>query len=128
MYLVDTNVFLEILLSQAKRELCKRFLTDNEGRLHITDFTLHSIALCVILFRQGKEMVFQKFVNDVLPALNVITLAKASYTNLRNINKTLGLDFDDAYQFEAARMNDMRLVTMDKDFKTAQVKIKVQFL
>ena len=29
MHLVDTNVFLEILLEQEKRETCKRFLNEN---------------------------------------------------------------------------------------------------
>ena len=28
MFLVDTNVFLEILLKQAKKESCKKFLGD----------------------------------------------------------------------------------------------------
>jgi predicted nucleic acid-binding protein len=33
MFLVDTNVFLEILLDQEKKESCKRFLEDNAGLL-----------------------------------------------------------------------------------------------
>jgi len=38
MFLVDTNVFLEILLKQDKREDCKKFLDNNIGNLNITDF------------------------------------------------------------------------------------------
>jgi len=59
MFLVDTNVFLEILLKQHKREDCKKFLNNNIENLKITDFSLHSIG--VILFRYGKEVIFQKF-------------------------------------------------------------------
>jgi len=29
MFLIDTNIFLGILLAQDKNELCKSFLTDN---------------------------------------------------------------------------------------------------
>lgn len=31
-FLVDTNVFLEILLNRAKKESCKRFLNKNIGK------------------------------------------------------------------------------------------------
>lgn len=60
MFLADTNIFLEILLEQDKKEECKRFLINNIGNLSITDFSLHSIG--VILFRYNKEDIFQKFV------------------------------------------------------------------
>jgi len=65
MFLVDTNVFLEVLLRQDKKEDCKRFLEKNIRDLNITDFSLHSIG--VILFRYGKEDIFQKFVEDIIP-------------------------------------------------------------
>ena len=52
MYLIDTNVFPEVLLAQEKRELCKNFLNANIGSLYISDFSLHSIG--VILFRNGE--------------------------------------------------------------------------
>lgn len=58
MYLIDTNVFLEILLKREKSEKCKKFLEDNRGKLNITDFSLHSVG--VILFRLGKEHIFSK--------------------------------------------------------------------
>jgi iron only hydrogenase large subunit-like protein len=44
-YLVDTNVFLEILLSQAGRKKCEAFLQGEKGAAWISDFTLHS-ACC----------------------------------------------------------------------------------
>ena len=59
MYLVDTNIFLEILLQQNKSKNCKLFLDKNSGVLNISDFFLHSIG--VILFRNKKEKIFLKF-------------------------------------------------------------------
>jgi uncharacterized protein len=40
MFLVNTNIFLEILLAQEKREICKEFLEVNSGNIYISDFSL----------------------------------------------------------------------------------------
>lgn len=58
MYLVDTNIFLEILLHQENSKECKLFLDNNIVALHISDFSLHSIG--VILFRNKKREYFLK--------------------------------------------------------------------
>lgn len=63
MHLIDTNIFLEILLKQEKKETCKEFLEKNKSNLYISDFSLHSIG--VILFKNKKEDSFLKFLNDL---------------------------------------------------------------
>jgi len=55
-FLVDTKVFLEILLRRSKKESYKKFLDENIGNLNITDFSLHSIG--VILFKYKKKELF----------------------------------------------------------------------
>jgi hypothetical protein len=40
-FLIDTNIFLEILLGQDKKESCKSFIANNFGRLHLSDFSPH---------------------------------------------------------------------------------------
>ena len=53
MFVVDTNVWLELLLEQEKAGEVRRFLEQTDAsQLAITDFSLHSIAL--ILCRLGK--------------------------------------------------------------------------
>ena len=74
MFLVDTNVFLEILLGQEKKETCKQFLDNNIGNLNISDFSLHSIG--VILFRYNKGDVFQRFIQDVMPQVRLLSLCR----------------------------------------------------
>jgi len=110
MYLVDTNVFLEILLTQEKQDACRKFLEANVGSLYISDFSLHSIG--VILFRNNKEEIFNKFLKDIIPNLEIATLPKMSYEDLADIKKKLGLDFDDAYQYHVARKHNLKIVTM----------------
>jgi len=101
MFLADTNIFLEILLGQDKKEECKRFLIDNIGNLSITDFSLHSIG--VILFRYNKEDIFQKFVDDVMPDTRLLSLPMELYRDVVNVRKNLNLDFDDTYQYSTAK-------------------------
>jgi len=89
MLLVDTNVFLEILLKQDKKEDCKAFLDNNIGNLNITDFSLHSIG--VILFRYGKEEIFRRFVEDVMPNTKLLSLPMELYREVVNVRKILKL-------------------------------------
>ncbi len=114
-FLVDTNVFLEILLSQDKKEHCKMFLNNNIGILNITDFSFHSIG--VILFRYAKEDIFQKFIEDVIPNIQLVSLPIKLYMEVINTKRNLNLDFDDAYQYSTAKYYELTVATMDKDFK-----------
>lgn len=123
MYLVDTNIFLEILLAQEKSRECKNFLSNNATCLYLTDFSLHSIG--VILFRYNKKDVFQDFYNDISPIIPIITLRE--YGLILDISSKFNLDFDDSYQCSVAKENEMTIVTMDKDFKKAN-GLDVMFL
>jgi len=125
MFLIDTNIFLEILLKQDKKEDCKRFLDKNIRYLNITDYSLHSIG--VILFRYGKEDIFRKFVEDVLPNTVLLSLPRELYIEVVNARKNLNLDFDDAYQYTMAKYYGLKMVTMDKDFERVK-DVEVLFL
>lgn len=98
MYLADTNIFLEILLKQANSQQCKDFLDSNIGALNMTDFSLHSIG--VILFRQNEDEIFVKFLNDMLPRINLISLSKEQYKGILKASKKGKLDFDDAINIQ----------------------------
>jgi predicted nucleic acid-binding protein len=124
-FLADTNIFLEILLGQDKKEACKTFLISNIGDLSITDFSLHSIG--VILFRYNKEDIFRKFVEDVMPDARLLTLPMELYNDVVNVRKSLNLDFDDAYQYSVAKYYGLKVATMDKDFEKIE-DVEILFL
>ena len=126
MYLFDTNIFLEILLSQKKASKCKKILSESMHRTTISDFTLHSLG--VILFRLNKADVFNRFASDVLPKIDIVSLSFESYTTLSAIKDEYNLDFDDSYQCKVAEENGLSIVTMDKDFRRVEKRIKVVFL
>jgi len=77
MYLLDANIFLAVLLNEKKDAACKEFLSENQGKLCISDFTLHSIG--VVLLRLGKTALFKKFAEDALPLLSLVTLPLEYY-------------------------------------------------
>ena len=124
MILVDTNVFLEILLAQDKKKLCKSFLSENDD-LFISDLSLHSIG--IILFRYGKLGMFQKFMKDIEENLNVLSLPLSHYYKITEVAKHYRLDFDDAYQYSVAKHYGLKIATMDSDFKRVE-NVEVVFL
>jgi len=126
MYLIDTNIFLEVLLMQERREVCKSFLNTNIGDLYISDFSLHSIG--VTLFRNNREDIFQKFVTDVIPNIKIVALSKVLYAELAIVKGKLGLDFDDTYQYKIAKEYNLGIVTMDRDFEKVKNDVNIRFL
>ncbi len=113
MYLLDTNIFLEILFDQEKSKECKKFLKENINEISISDFTLHSIG--VILFRYKKQDYFQTFTEDILSNIKLLNLPSLVYEDI--FKTDYNLDFDDLYQYNIAKYYGMEIVTMDSDFK-----------
>ena len=124
--LVDTNIFLEILLDQAGRERCETFLQNEPGAAWLSDFTLHSIG--VLLFRQQQPELFHRFVADTLPQFTVLSLSEPGYSSLTEASARFGLDFDDAYQFSVARENHLAVATQDQDFQRVRDVVEVCLL
>lgn len=125
-YLIDTNIFLEILLTQEKNEICKTYLNDSIGEICMSDFSLHSIG--VILFRNKKFELYKTFVNDVLPKVELVTLQSKDYYKVADIANQFGLDFDDAYQVAVAKSLNLSISTMDNDFSKVDQFCKINFI
>ena len=117
MYLVDTNIFLEILLGQEMANNAEDFLRNTPTeRLHVSDFSLYSIG--IILFRLGKHEVFSEFVKDIF-VNGGVTLLRLSFFDFDDVIKAsekFNLDFDDAYQYTLAKKYNLKIVSFDSDF------------
>ena len=117
MYLVDTNVWLERLLNQDKSDEVGKFLSRvPAGDLYLSDFTFHSI--CVVLTRLAKSSALLDFVQDVFVdgGVNLVSIKPHDTQDLVNVINAHNFDFDDAYQYLAAKQNDLILVSFDTDF------------
>ncbi len=113
--LLDTNIFLEILLEQDRSKACKELLRKNLGEMYISDFTLHSIG--VILFKQNEDELFLKFITDILHKIQLLSLPRNKYITVVSNRKKYKLDFDDSYQLSVCKHFGLKLITMDHDFK-----------
>ncbi len=117
MYLLDTNVWLERLLDHVHSDEVGDFLARiPTEHLFITDFALHSIG--VILDRLDRRDVFLDFIGDLFEdnGVGLITLVPSDMPRLVEIIERFGLDFDDAYQYVAAEIHGLILVSFDADF------------
>ena len=124
-YLVDTNIWLELLLNQEKSEVVSEFLTlVPPTQLFVSDFAIHSIG--VILSRLKKLDALSLFLNDLFinGQIEQISLEPLDLIDVTYNIKKYNLDFDDSYQFTIAEKFGMTLVTFDKDFKVVGLKKK----
>ncbi len=117
MYLVDSNVWLELLLEQERADDVRRFFQVVEARyLSLTEFSLYSIG--IILTRLDKEAIFEEFLSDTVEDSGIgrIQLDTIELKQLLTIRRRFRLDFDDAYQYVAAEKHNLTLVSFDSDF------------
>jgi uncharacterized protein len=115
--LVDTNIFIEVLLNQAGAGDARTFLENGKGHeLYISDFAVHSIGL--LLFRHNEHLVFRQFLQDVIDRTGVgmVSLSAQEMDDLINAARKFRLDFDDAYQYSVATRHGLKMVSFDADF------------
>ncbi len=115
--LIDTNIFLEIILEQEHAEEAKRLFAGGKSHdFFLTDFSMHSIGL--LLFRRSQPQIFQQFLLDTILSGVVILIAHPieGMEAVAESAKKWNLDFDDAYQYATAGTFDLTIVSFDADF------------
>jgi predicted nucleic acid-binding protein len=125
-FLVDSNIFLEVILQQRNEALCESFLNKNRTQLSMTDFALHSIG--VTLFREDRHKSFLIFLRDILPRVAVVSLPDHNLAETHRISLSENLDFDDSYQLATAEHFNLELVTLDNDFRDVKSTTKITLL
>jgi predicted nucleic acid-binding protein len=123
--LVDTNLFIEVLLNQASAGDARAFLENRKGHeLYVSDFALHSIGL--LLFRHNQHQAFRQFLQDVIGRVGIgmVSLSASEMDGVVDVAAKFNLDFDDAYQCSAARRYGLEIVSFDADFdRTAEGRL-----
>jgi predicted nucleic acid-binding protein len=117
MYLLDTNIWLERLLDQARSAEVDRFLAEVPAdQLLMSDFTLHTIG--IILDRLDSRAVFPGFVDDLFlhGGVTLASVEPEAMERLVALMDRFNLDFDDAYQYVVAEQANAVIVSFDSDF------------
>lgn len=115
--LVDTNVFLEVLLLQERAVEARQALElSNVHEFHISVYSLHTIATRLV--RLGRIRVFREFLDDLIlgERVNVLTIQSADFHTILDFALEHGLDFDDAYQYTLVEAHELTLLSFDGDF------------
>jgi predicted nucleic acid-binding protein len=121
MFLVDTNVWLELLLEQKKAKDVRGFLGSVDSNLlFITDFAFHSIEI-VLTELEHIEALLQ-FVQDTFldGAVHLIHLKPSDIKSIVAVMNDFNLDFDDAYQYVAAEQYGLTIISFDSDFNRTE--------
>lgn len=117
MYLIDTNVWIEVLLEQEKSAQVKAFFEAVDAdQLAITEFSIYSIG--IILTRLKKDEIFQDFLSDTIEdsGIRAVRLDAGGLKQALAFRREFQLDFDDAYQYAAALQHSLILISFDSDF------------
>jgi len=122
-YLVDTNIWLELLLDQGKSNVVSHFLdVVPADQLFVSDFAIHSIG--VILTRLKRFDTLRIFLEDIFinGQIEQLGLEPNDLLDVMNNIVKFGLDFDDSYQYTVSEKFDLTLVTFDKDFNVKGIR------
>src|SRR5205085_12616896 len=122
MYLLDTNILLELLLNQKKADDVERLLLHIPVQnLYLTEFSLYSIG--IIMLRQKKHSAFITMIEDLIKqaGVNVLRLLPDDLQDVAVFARGFKVDFDDAYQYVAAAKYGLTLVSFDSDFDRTDI-------
>lgn len=123
MYLLDTNIFLELLLDQKESESVRALLSSKApDKLSISDLAFHSLG--IILYQKNAAHLFSDLVRDLFGegGIAIIALGSEDMERLEQVATTFNLDFDDAYQYVVAEKFGLTLVSFDTDFDHTDLK------
>ncbi|PIU59908.1 hypothetical protein COS86_01755 [Candidatus Bathyarchaeota archaeon CG07_land_8_20_14_0_80_47_9] len=125
MYLVDTNIFLEVLLSRARKEECKKLLKslrDGKNSGVVTDFTIHSIIVIMDTLNRLKELKTFLLSLSAYKGLHIYHTTIADEVKATEIAVNQKLDMDDAIQYSSALSTHAdAILSFDKHFDRAKI-------
>ncbi|MFY3740031.1 MAG: putative nucleic acid-binding protein [Candidatus Nitrosomirales archaeon] len=119
-YLIDTNIFLEVMLSRTRKEECKNLLKQvSAGKIKgiLTDFSLYSIMLIMASRRKYSEI--KRFLQSLTAYKGLIVYSCTLDDKMNCIDLILDerMDVDDSIQYASAlSLNARAIVSFDAHF------------
>lgn len=125
MYLIYTNIFLEVLLNQNRADECESLILKlGKGAFtaYVSSFTIHSVG--VILERNNKLGVLKNFLKDLSISKGLIRYDTTTIDEIEivEISQRLGIDFDDAVNYYICKILNLKIISFDKHFDKTDIK------
>ena len=125
MLLIDTNVFLELMLGRERADECERFLdkvSSGELEAAVSKFTVHAVE--ALLNDPNLTHAFLRNVQNSL-GLSVYETSLDDEIATSMLMDKLKLDFDDALQYYIAKkLGAKAIVSYDKHFDRVDIQRK----
>jgi len=125
MFLIDANIFLEVLLEQKRYRECEEFLEKvrkGEIEASISRFSLYSIELIMIRYGKIEELKLFLTLLSTFRGLTVITTSPIDDIHVLEAMKNFNLDFDDALNYYIVKKYGMKgIVSFDKHFDKTDI-------
>ena len=115
--LLDANCWLQVVRNREHADDVRRLLAGVPANaVAVTDMAVHSIAIVMARFKMLDD--FPQVVRDfgIGQPTEIVRLGPANYDRVIEVTKSYRLDFDDAYQYAAAELHGLTLVSLDADF------------
>ncbi|RLG03654.1 MAG: hypothetical protein DRN60_01040 [Thaumarchaeota archaeon] len=123
--MIDTNIFLEILLGRDRKDECKkllRLIRDGKKTGVVTDFTIHSIIVIMDGLKRLREL--KTFLTSLTAYKGLHTYITSLADEAKAVDLAIkhGLDMDDAIQYSAAlTLKVEAIVSFDKHFDSLKI-------
>jgi len=128
MYLIDTNIFLEAMLSRSRAQECielLKMLKDGKIEGVVTDFAIHSIMILLERFKRLNEL--KRFLQSLVLYKGLHVYITSITDEIKAIELALetGLDIDDAIQYAVALSIDAEaIISFDRHFDNLKIPRK----
>ena len=116
-YLLDTNCWMQLVRAREHaaevRDLLAALPAD---QVSITDFALYSLALAMRRHKMLDQ--FPAFVahSGIGQSVRLVRLDPGELSQVVTASNAYQLDFDDAFQYAASELRNLKLVSLDTDF------------
>lgn len=116
-FLLDTNCWMQLVRDRAQSGDVRALLAQvPAAQFCLSIFTLHSIG--TVLVRRGWAGHYGDFIrqSQIGTAVEVVSIPINDLAKVEQNCLSFNLDFDDAYQYTAAELHGLSLVSLDADF------------
>ena len=124
MYLVDSNIWLERLLSQSKANEVEQFLKEIPlNFIHLSSFTVYPVG--IILTKKKNHSDYSDFIDDLflIGKATIQIPTELELVKICELSQNTGLDFDDSFQAFISQTRNLKLVSFDSDFSAKGIAV-----